>query len=120
MGLTEFGKAVRKARIDANVTLGSMADTLEVTAAFLSALETGRKKIPADMVGKIAKFFKSKGIVIPQLDTLASVANKSVSLEGLNHRQQMLVAGFARSSLDAETLQKLAKLLDTVPSKGAK
>ena len=53
MAITEFGKAVRKARIDAGVTLVGMADELGTTTSFLSAMEMGRKKIPASWVEKM-------------------------------------------------------------------
>lgn len=111
MALTEFGKAVRKARIDSNETLGTMADALGVSPGFLSSIETGRKKIPLDLMEKVRFFLSSHGISIPNLDALASVSNQSVSLEGLSPRHQMLVAGFARSTIDGETLEKMAELL---------
>ncbi len=44
MALTEFGKAVRKARIDTDSTLLTMSQELGTTPAFLSGLETGSKK----------------------------------------------------------------------------
>ncbi|UXC20044.1 helix-turn-helix domain-containing protein [Comamonas squillarum] len=111
MALTEFGKALRKARIDSNETLGSMADALGVSPGFLSGVETGRKKIPADLIGKIKFFLQSHNVSVENIDTLAAVSNQSVSLEGLSPQHQMLVAGFARSTLDGETLQKMAELL---------
>lgn len=111
MALTELGKAIRKARIDTGETLGSMADELNVTAAFLSGVETGRKKVPNDLVANIRNFFSDKGVIIPNITELAAVANKSVSLEGLSLKHQMLIAGFARSTMDAETIEKMAKLL---------
>lgn len=111
MALTDFGKAIRKARIDTSETLGSMADSLKVSPAFLSGIETGRKKIPANLVANIQQYFASKGVELNRLDELAAVANQSVSLEGLSPQQQMLVAGFARSSMDAATLEKMALLL---------
>ncbi|TON64889.1 transcriptional regulator, partial [Vibrio parahaemolyticus] len=40
MALTEFGKTVRKARIDVGYTLKTMSQELETSAAFLSGLET--------------------------------------------------------------------------------
>lgn len=43
MALTEFGKAVRKARIDAGETLLSMAETIGASPAFLSGMETVKK-----------------------------------------------------------------------------
>ena len=112
MALTIFGKEIRKARLDVEETLSSMSLSIGVTPAFLSALETGRKKIPDETVTLIDNFFTARGKQIADLRKLADVSNKNVSLEGLNPRQQMLVAGFARSSYDAETLEKLAQLLD--------
>jgi hypothetical protein len=112
MAITEFGKAVRKARIDANnVTLASMAAELHTTPSFLSALEMGRKKIPADWVERIEAFFKRHGVANVRLRELADIANKSVPLEGLSPAQQMLVAGFARVNLDEAELAKFAELL---------
>lgn len=113
MALTDFGIAVRKARLDAEETLSTMAKNLGVSPAFLSAMETGRKNISEDWVIKIAHFFKEKDVEIEveKLGMYADVSNKSVSLAGCDPQKQMLIAGFARSSLDAKTLAKFAELL---------
>ncbi len=114
MVLTDFGKTVRKARLDANETLASMAWSLGVSPAYLSALETGRKKIPDDWVHKITTFFKGRGINVEKLGVYADISNKSVSIANCDPDTQMLIAGFARSVLDAEILSKvneLAKIL---------
>lgn len=113
MALTDFGKAVRKARLDANETLATMATSLDVSPAFLSAMETGRKKISEEWVNKINEFFINRGIHIKNLGVYADVSNKSVSIAGCDPEKQMLIAGFARSELDAETLTKFAELLGT-------
>ena len=60
MALTEFGKAVRKARIDANETLLSMAKEIGTSPAFLSGMETGRKKIPVEWVEKIVTILQKQ------------------------------------------------------------
>ncbi|WP_442596271.1 XRE family transcriptional regulator [Parapusillimonas sp. JC17] len=117
MALTEFGKAVRKARIDTGQTLLGMAAVLETTASFLSAMETGRKKVGAGWVEKIDRFFRERGVAVPRLKELAAVANESVSLEGLPLQQQMLVAGFARSRFTAEELKQIAELLGKINNK---
>lgn len=112
MAITEFGKAVRKARIDAdNITLASMAAELATTPSFLSALEMGRKKIPSDWVQKIDAFFRRHGVVISDLAERAHVSNRTVPIEGLSPAQQMLIAGFARVNLDEAELAKLSELL---------
>jgi dihydroxyacetone kinase len=111
MAITEFGRAVRSERARVEATLQSMADELATTPAFLSALETGRKKIPDQWVSKIEGFFASKGVRISNLRQLADVANQQVSVEGLSPAQQMLVAGFARTNLDQSQLKSFEVLL---------
>lgn len=110
MAITEFGKAVRKSRIDADVTLVAMASELQTTTSFLSALEMGRKKIPSEWVEKIERYFSSRGISV-RLKELANVANKTVPIDGLSPAQQMLVAGFARVNLSDAEIANFSKLL---------
>ncbi|EFB70614.1 MULTISPECIES: helix-turn-helix domain-containing protein [Providencia] len=114
MALTEFGKAVRKARIDIGYTLLTMAKELETTPAFLSGLETGGKKIPAKWVKKIDNFFKGKNHKIDSLEELANVSNETVPIDGLSQQQQMLVAGFAKSQFTPEQLKCFADLLQQI------
>lgn len=112
MALTEFGKEVRKARIDANETLVTMAKALETTPAFLSAMETGSKKIATKWVNAITNFFTERGVKVSNLKELAASANEVVSVEGLTHQQKMLVAGLAKSPFNPEQLKQFAELLE--------
>ncbi|MDM2853270.1 helix-turn-helix domain-containing protein [Citrobacter sp. Cpo065] len=117
MALTEFGKAVRKARIDTGYTLLTMAKALGTTSAFLSGLETGSKKIPAKWVSAINELFAEQGYYIEDLDVLANISNESVPIEGLSKQQQMLVAGFAKSEFTHDELKKFAELLAEINKK---
>ncbi|OCG32932.1 MULTISPECIES: helix-turn-helix domain-containing protein [Orbaceae] len=114
MALTEFGKVVRKARIDTGYTLLTMSKELKTTPAYLSGLETGLKKIPKNWVEKIEDFFKSKNHEIVNLQALADVSNETVTISDLPLQQQMLIAGFARSPFTAEELRRFADLLETI------
>lgn len=114
MALTEFGKKVRKARIDIGYTLLTMSKELNTTPAYLSGLETGLKKIPKNWVEKISDFFKSKNYEIAELQESADVSNQSVNISGLSLQQQMLIAGFARSPFNTEELKRLADLLEDI------
>lgn len=118
MALTSFGKAVRKARIDAGTTLIAMAESLNVAPSFISGMETGRKKISSEWVEKINSFFiNSKyGKPIQDLAELALIANNSVPVDGLPIQHQMLIAGFAKSHLTTEELEKVAKCLKEIYS----
>ncbi len=115
--ITEFGKVVRKARLDAEISLLQMANELDVSSAFLSGMETGRKKVTEDWVSKIKGFFADHGIKVPNLAEAADVSNQSVSLEGLNPAHQMLIAGFARTSLSPEEMENLKALLAAANAK---
>ncbi|AUU02196.1 helix-turn-helix domain-containing protein [Morganella morganii] len=114
MALTEFGKAVRIARLKTDQTLLSMAEELEVSPAFLSGLENGRKKVSKKWVKLITSFFDKRGYEIENLQELADISNEFVELDGLSMQQKMLVAGFAKSPLTPEQLRKMAELLKKV------
>ena len=55
MGVTAFGKILRKRRIDSSEILGDMAKRLDVSAAYLSSIENGLREIPDSFVEKISK-----------------------------------------------------------------
>lgn len=54
--LTGFGVQLRKHRLDRNLTLFQMADAVGVSSSFLSAVETGQKRAPDDLVEKIIRY----------------------------------------------------------------
>lgn len=116
MKLTEFGKVVRKARLDTNTSLLEMASDLGVSSPYLSGLETGRKKITNDWVKSIYQYFNKKGIQLNELEIAADVSNKSINLEGLDPAHQALFAGLARVT-DEETISKLRELLEAANPK---
>lgn len=118
MAHTEFGKAVRIARLQTDQTLLSMAEELDVSPAFLSGLENGRKKVSKKWVKQIRDFFDKQGYQIQELQELADISNEFVELDGLSMQQKMLVAGFAKSPLTPEQLKKMAELLKRVNDSG--
>lgn len=93
--LTPFGRAVRKARLELGISLLIMAKELKVTLAFLSGMETGRKKIPLEWAQKIEVYFELKGYAIHDLKMLTYLSNQTVSLKGLPIQQQVLIAYLA-------------------------
>ncbi|KAB7782196.1 helix-turn-helix domain-containing protein [Methylorubrum populi] len=53
-----LGKALRNLRMDRDWLLKEMADGVGVSSSFLSAIETGKKAIPDDLVDRIVKWGK--------------------------------------------------------------
>lgn len=117
MAVTEFGRAVRKARQQTNDTLMTMSEALGKSVAFLSAIETGRTKIPLDFINEIQGFFRQKGYIFDEdLTLLATVENKTVPIDGLSYQHQMMVAGFASSRYTQDELDKICHLLKEIKS----
>ena len=116
MSINYFGKKVREARKNTNPTLMTMATAMGTTPGFLSAIETGRSKIPTDWVEKIYDFFKEtkSPLDLDELRNAADVSNESVSLSGLPLQHQFLIAGFANSELNAEQLDNFKTLLQDI------
>lgn len=74
MKLTEFGKFLRKLRIDNGELLKDMAIKLNTTPAFLSMVETGRRSIPEKLEEEIEKIYS---LSLIQKEELISILNRS-------------------------------------------
>lgn len=112
-----FGKIVKKARIDADVTLSEMAKDLGVSPSFLSSMENAKKKISSIWVKNIQDYFRSKGVEVQNLDVYASVANDNIDMSGLSLDHKMLVSQFANSELSAEELKVVSKFFEDFSKK---
>ncbi|EGK07401.1 transcriptional regulator [Kingella kingae] len=113
--LNDFGKTIRKARIDTGETLSSMSKGIKKTVSFLSAIETGVKKIPMGLVPVIRDYLISKGANFEDLANLeedAILANGQMSLEGLDINTQKTVAKFAKTNLTQEQIDAITKILE--------
>lgn len=73
--LTDFGKAIRKIRIDYDTNLNELASSVGVSSAYLSAVETGKKPVSADLIYKITKVL---GLEKDEESVLTSAASRSV------------------------------------------
>lgn len=74
--LTDFGKELRKIRIDNNEFLKDMANKLGVTVSYLSAVENGKRDIPDEWLDKIINDYNLSKNEIINLKTLYILVNK--------------------------------------------
>lgn len=113
--MNEFGKTIRKARLDTGETLSTMAKGLGKTVSFLSAIETGVKKIPMTLVPKIQEYLIDKGADPKDLYDLAdkaNIANGSIKLDNIKPAQQQIMVTFARSDLSQKQMDLITKILN--------
>lgn len=113
--LSVLGKLIRKWRIDNGKTLYMMASGLDVSSAFLSAVETGKKKAPSDLLQKIKSYMNLNDQEGKELERAALQSQKEIKIDmhNIDETGQELVACFARriDSLSESEKKKILSIL---------
>ena len=113
--MTEFGKILRKLRIDCNELLGDMADKLGISPAFLSSIENGRKAVPLGIPQKIARLYTLETQDEDRLQNAADATNRQIrlSLEHANLQKRSMALSFARcfEEMSEEDVQAIQAIL---------
>ncbi|MDQ1236708.1 transcriptional regulator with XRE-family HTH domain [Paenibacillus sp. SORGH_AS306] len=113
--LTQFGTFCRKLRIDNGELLKNMADKLEVTSSYLSAVETGKRNVPHDWIEKITNFYQLNDESKNQLKFAIenSVPSIKIDLRNTSNQDKNLVMAFAREfkELNEEKKTQILKIL---------
>lgn len=118
--MTPFGARLRELRAQRGVTLKELAAALQVSTAYLSALEHGRRGRPSPgLVHQVNEFF---GLIWDDADELARLARQShprvvLDTAGLAPEVTDFANRLAKDirSLTPETVARLAAVLDSRP-----
>ncbi|HHU0055813.1 TPA: helix-turn-helix domain-containing protein, partial [Legionella pneumophila] len=114
--LTPLGKQIRKYRLDKEMTLSQMASELEVSSAYLSSIETGKRNMAPDLLEKIISYFTLNKEETENMYELADQSQQSIKipLGDVNNSSKELVAAFARnfSSLSPDQVKKIKRILE--------
>ena len=115
--ITKFGKLLRKIRIDHGEILKNMADKLEVSPAFLSAVEIGKKNVPKGWVERISSIYNLSPSETQALSLSAEDAVRSVKIDLLNasDTQRSVAIAFARSfdNMSEDTAKKIFNMMES-------
>ncbi len=113
--ITEFGKEIRKLRIDEGENLSSMSKKLGVSISYLSAIENGNREIPEGFVDKISDIYHlSKERKKRFIDAEINSVNKiSISLNSMACQQRHLAFALSRklNELSADACEEIIKFL---------
>lgn len=106
--LTEFGKFVRKLRIDRNELLIDMANKLGVSPAFLSAVEAGKKNVPESWKEKLKEIYSLELYDQEKLTNAIenSVRQIKINLYDKKEEDRELILSFARKLENMNTSEK--------------
>lgn len=119
--LNEFGKALRKIRIEHQELLKDMAEKLGVSSAYLSAVETGKRRIPREWVARIVDLYSLDPLQKELIQQAAddSVPDITISLDGASSVKRDAVLSFARA-LDGLSDEELTRIMSTMKKKSKK
>jgi transcriptional regulator with XRE-family HTH domain len=119
--LTEFGQYLRKLRIDCGELLKNMADKLDVTSSYLSAVETGKRNIPDSWVDKIGRLYELDMVDRDVLQAAAANSARTITMDlsNLPSKRRETALLFARQfdEVDDSVLRDIRNLLNS-ESKG--
>lgn len=114
--MTPFGSRVRQLRAEKGVSLKQMADELEISSAYLSALEHGHKGVPSPMLlRQICTYFGLIWDAAEEVERLSALSNPRVTVDtaGLSPDHTLLANLLARdiARLTPVQLSRLLALL---------
>jgi transcriptional regulator with XRE-family HTH domain len=114
--LTRFGKKLRTLRLEKDQRLKDMADELGVTAAYLSAVENGKRSVPDLWIGKLSDRYGLSDSEIEELQKLAYEDKTNIKID-LNDAEDVevgLALSFARKfkDLSDEQVSEIQRILD--------
>lgn len=112
--VTKFGKFCRNLRMDNGELLYHMAERLGVSSAFLSRVENGKAKPPAEWKGIISAEYKLNTEQIMELEACVDDARTNViKVDSLPIADRDLMFAFARQleNMDTEEKDRWKKML---------
>ncbi len=119
--LTELGKILRKIRIDRQELLRDMAGILGVSAAYLSAVENGKRKAPTTWVDKIIQAYNLDSTEAQQLRNAFDESKDElrIPLHQVSSQQRNTAISFAKAleGLSDEELERIMKVVQKASKK---
>ena len=116
MKTTAFGRHLRKLRIDHGMIMRDLADAMEVSSAFVSALELGKKPISDKHINQVTEHFKLSVAETHELKRSADISQPSVKIDltEQNENNRELAVSFARNyqNMSIEDQRRLMKMLE--------
>ncbi|MBE6099926.1 MAG: helix-turn-helix transcriptional regulator [Anaerovibrio sp.] len=121
MAYTSFGEFVRILRIQHHEVMGDMAKKLETSLSFLSAVENGKKNVPAGWLEKISSLYKLSKEEISVLKEYIEESKTQFKITateaGSNQRKAALQFTRSFGNMDDETAMEILNLLSNKEKK---
>lgn len=118
--LTEFGKVMRIIRINTGDSMCDMAAKIGMSATYLSAIETGKRNIPANMEELLFTNYnfsdKDKKKIKDSIEK--SAAQVKINLTEMADKKKKLIYKLSKGDIDEETLDRLCEIISEKEKEG--
>ncbi|MEM8795361.1 MAG: helix-turn-helix transcriptional regulator [Pseudomonadota bacterium] len=119
--MTPLGAKLRQLRKEKNITLKQMADGLDVSSAYLSALEHGKRGKPSwPMIQRIIAYFNVIWDEAEELQRLAEVSDPRavVDTAGLDPKATRFANELSRNivRLNVTTVEEMDRIMKSDPN----
>ena len=108
--MTKLGIALRKIRLDRQELLKNMADKLKVSSAFLSAVETGKKRPPANFIDRICSVYELSEDEKKELQLAADMSLDEIKIDLAGSSSMQAAVSFAKALNDL-TDDEISKIM---------
>lgn len=109
--LSEYGKILRKIRIDKGLTLAQMAKAVGITSAYLSTIERGNRKIPKYLTQNVINHYELSNEQVAELQKAEYLSIDSIEIElsDIDLDKKTLVLSLAKN-LKSMTCEQVAMI----------
>ena len=116
MSYTKYGEYIRILRIKYHEVMGDLANVLDTSLPFMSAVENGKKNVPSAWIPKIIEHYNLNSSEIEELNDAVEESKTQMKLNLINTSGEKRIAAlqFARSfeDMDDETARSIMEILE--------
>lgn len=111
--MTEFGRLLKIIRVNSGDTAKEMADKLYMSPSYLSAIESGKRNIPANLIGSVAEVYDLSPEDKEKLREAVLGVNKPLKMNLTNFpdRKKRLILAISQDDFPKETFKKICDLV---------
>ncbi len=112
--VTQLGKILRIIRVNTGESMRVMAEKLKVSVSYLSAIENGKRNVPANFGELIASNYDlSNKDKMNLRDAIQDSTEKvKVNITELGEKKKRILYALTSDDLDEETLSRLVEIID--------
>ena len=112
--VTQLGKILRIIRINTGDSMRVMAQKLDMSVSYLSAIENNKRNIPSDFEDKIISKYElsEKDKTNLRYAITQTAKNMKVNITELSEKKKKLLYAISKDELDDATIDKLCAIVE--------